>query len=347
MSLSVKTRVMLWGRAAGRCSFPGCRLNLVLDATETDDPSLVGEFCHIVADSDKGPRGNSPLTPLQRNSYGNLIVLCSIHHKLIDDQENTYTVERLHTMKQEHETFVASSLNKDLAKHQRSEEIVAGYIDEWVDRCGIDDWNVWTSWLLGGNPTVFSDRFDAIKGVSVWLLSRIWPRDEFPELRRALENFRHVLGGFLMTFDRHSRRRGDGEPMDRYQLEKFYKIPEYNEELYSKLSREYEAYVGLIDDYVYEMTRAANLVCDAVRAELLPDFRLDQGALLATRGEDMNFKTYTFRAEYQAADFPELYQGEKDFNRRRLGRDVHEGTEAEVAYLEKLANERRPPWETE
>lgn len=338
---------MLWGRAAGRCSFPGCHLDLVLDATETDDPSLVGEFCHIVAESDNGPRGRSPLTPLQRNSYGNLIVLCSVHHKQIDDQENTYTVEHLQTIKQEHEAFVKSSLDNNLTKHQHSEEIVAGYIDEWVDRCGIDDWNVWTSWLLSGNPSVIAHRFDSLKGVSVWLLSRIWPRGEFPELRSALENFRQVLGGFVMTFERHSRRRGNGEPTDRYQLEKFYKISEYNVELYSKLSREYEAYIALIDDYVYEMTRAANLVCDAVRAELLPNFRLDQGALLATRGEDINLKIYTYRAEYKAADFPQLYQGERDFNRRRLERDVHEGTEVEAAYLEKLANERRPPWETE
>jgi hypothetical protein len=338
---------MLWGRAAGRCSFSGCQLNLVQDATETDDPSLVGEFCHIVAEKENGPRGLSPLTPLQRNSYGNLIVLCNVHHKLIDDQENTYTVERLHAMKHEHEAFVARSFDNNVVKHQRSEEIVAGYVDEWVNRCGIDDWNSWTSWLLSGSPSTSAERFDSLKDVSAWLLSRIWPRDEFPQVRRALENFRHVVGGFVMTFDRHSRRRGNGEPTDRYQLEKFYKIPEYNEKLYFKLAREYEAYVALIDDYVYEMTRAANLVCDGVRAELLPNFRLVEGALLATRGEDLDFKTYTFRAEYKAADFPDLYQGDKDFNRRRLERDVHEGSEAEAAYLEKLADERRPPWESE
>jgi hypothetical protein len=225
MGLTLKTRVMLWGRAAGRCSFPGCQLNLVLDATEADDPSLVGEFCHIVAEKENGPRGRSPLTSLQRDSYGNLIVLCNVHHKLIDDQKNAYTVERLHTMKHEHEAFVASSFDNNVVKHQRSEEIVAGYVDEWVDRCGIDDWNTWTSWLLSGSPSISAERFDSLKGVSAWLLSRIWPRDEFPEVRRALENFRHVVGGFVMTFDRHSRRRGDGEPTDRYQLEKFYKIP--------------------------------------------------------------------------------------------------------------------------
>ena len=61
---------------------------------------------------------------------------------------------------------------------------------------------------------------------------------------------------------------------------------------------------------------------------------------------DMNFNTYTYRPEYSAPDLPELYQGDKDFNRRRLTRDVYEGTEAEATYLEKLAEERRPPWET-
>jgi hypothetical protein len=49
---------MLWGRAAGRCSFPGCRIRLVEDATETDDPALVGENCHIVAEADGGPRAD-------------------------------------------------------------------------------------------------------------------------------------------------------------------------------------------------------------------------------------------------------------------------------------------------
>jgi hypothetical protein len=85
----MKTQKMLWGRAANRCSFPGCRRELVIDATETDDEALVGDACHIVGDSADGPRGNSSLTDEERDKYANLLLLCKVHHKEIDDQQNT------------------------------------------------------------------------------------------------------------------------------------------------------------------------------------------------------------------------------------------------------------------
>ncbi len=56
MGISLKTRKMLWGRAANRCAFRDCRKELVVDATETDDESLVGEECHIVAREEGGAK---------------------------------------------------------------------------------------------------------------------------------------------------------------------------------------------------------------------------------------------------------------------------------------------------
>ncbi len=55
MSISVKTRKMLWGKAANRCAFIDCKRELVMDETETDDPSIIGEECHIIAREDDGP----------------------------------------------------------------------------------------------------------------------------------------------------------------------------------------------------------------------------------------------------------------------------------------------------
>lgn len=54
-SLTQKTLKLLWGRAASRCAI--CKRELVMDETETDDASIVGEACHIVAESPDGPRG--------------------------------------------------------------------------------------------------------------------------------------------------------------------------------------------------------------------------------------------------------------------------------------------------
>lgn len=62
MSISLKTHKMLWGRAGSKCAFTGCRKDLVVDATETDDESVVGEECHIIARKSDGARGVSDLT---------------------------------------------------------------------------------------------------------------------------------------------------------------------------------------------------------------------------------------------------------------------------------------------
>ena len=141
MSISAKTRQMLWGFAAARCAFPDCRKRLFMDASKTDDESLIGEECHIIARAMSGPRGKSKLTSKERDEYENLILLCRIHHKQVDDQRNTYTVERLKEMKAAHEKWVQSSLQSsstmidqelinDLVELKRS----AGHVTERL--CG-------------------------------------------------------------------------------------------------------------------------------------------------------------------------------------------------------------------
>lgn len=107
MAISTRTQKMLWGKAAGRCSYPTCKEELVMEATSTDDESLIGEACHIVAKSKDGPRGDSQLSSEDRDKYPNLILMCQKHHKKIDDQFNHYTVSKLHQIKLEHERWVS------------------------------------------------------------------------------------------------------------------------------------------------------------------------------------------------------------------------------------------------
>jgi len=62
MSITLKTHKMLWGRSGNRCAMPDCRKELVMDATETDDESLIGEECHIIAESPRRPQ-RKPVNP--------------------------------------------------------------------------------------------------------------------------------------------------------------------------------------------------------------------------------------------------------------------------------------------
>jgi hypothetical protein len=72
----------------------------------------IGEVAHIVADSPRGPRGDSDSSESERISESNLILLCPTHHTLVDTDPRTYTIEVLRQMKVRHEAFVRQAFQK-------------------------------------------------------------------------------------------------------------------------------------------------------------------------------------------------------------------------------------------
>ena len=320
MGISIKTRKMIWGRSANRCNFPECRRELVMDATETDDASIVGEECHIVAREKNGPRGISDLDEEQRDKYNNLLLLCSVHHKLIDDQPITYPIEKLLQMKINHEEWVRSSLGFDVQK-QKEDEVYSAYIEEWCCLIDINNWEAWSSWVLGcGQPRISIEMIKKLEELKAWLLSRIWPR-RYHELESAFENFRWVLEDFYKVFTEHAL-----EKRDMFVTEKFYKIDEWNSELYSHLHKEFIFHVDLVQDLMFELTRAANYICDKVRRFIIPSFRIKEGVLLVTYGPCMDMSFKTVRTEYRGDERILIpYPGLIDFKIVRKNRDRHFG----------------------
>lgn len=106
-----KEKKALTLKSGNLCAFPRCGRKLVEPETEDDDPAIVGEIAHIVADSRQGPRGDSPLSDEERSKQSNLILLCSNHHSIIDKQKHTYSVQVLRQMKADHEAFVERQLS--------------------------------------------------------------------------------------------------------------------------------------------------------------------------------------------------------------------------------------------
>ena len=91
----------LFAKSGNVCAFPGCTHELV-----TDDNLFVAEVCHIKAANPRGARYNPSSLNKDRRSYNNLMILCHAHHRRIDSDPKTYTVERLSQMKAEHESLV-------------------------------------------------------------------------------------------------------------------------------------------------------------------------------------------------------------------------------------------------
>lgn len=111
MPASYQAKLIVWTKAAGRCSFPDCRQQLVL-VPEPSNSIPLGEVAHIVAEQPEGPRGDHPLAIEHRNHPPNLMLLCPNHHTEIDKAPQTYTVERLREFKLRHENWVRQSLDR-------------------------------------------------------------------------------------------------------------------------------------------------------------------------------------------------------------------------------------------
>lgn len=113
-SIPIKDIKILCMRSGNRCAFPKCNKVLVEDKTEYDDESIVADIAHIKGEKPKAPRYDKNMADKEKNSYSNLILLCKIHHKLIDDQLNTYPVEKLLNMKSSHEKLMIESTKKEV-----------------------------------------------------------------------------------------------------------------------------------------------------------------------------------------------------------------------------------------
>lgn len=110
MAISDKTRKILWGRSGNRCAI--CRHRLVIEETDLDTDSVVGDECHIRSGASAGPRHDAGFDTQRIDDLANLLLLCRVHHKMVDDQFETYTTELLHTIRLNHGRWVESKFRE-------------------------------------------------------------------------------------------------------------------------------------------------------------------------------------------------------------------------------------------
>ena len=100
------TQNELWGKAAGRCQFPGCN-KLLYCSDITLEPVIIAEKAHIYSFSELGPRGHDGIGHEQINNIDNLMLLCETCHTTIDNKNGRrYPIEVLEKWKRDHETRV-------------------------------------------------------------------------------------------------------------------------------------------------------------------------------------------------------------------------------------------------
>jgi hypothetical protein len=110
MSITTKTRKILWGRSGNRCAI--CKTELVLEKDPFNRNLNIGEECHIISKRDNGPR-HQEKKDFDYDDSENLLLLCCNHHTMIDEQVEKFPVEKLIEIKKQHEEWVKTNLDNE------------------------------------------------------------------------------------------------------------------------------------------------------------------------------------------------------------------------------------------
>ena len=136
MAISKPDIGRLWGRAAGRCSFPTCGIDCLpfLDACV---PTVIGEMAHVIPRSPSGARGHAEAGS---DSYSNLILLCPTHHTMVDKaSDGKFPEETLLKWKADHESHIKALLTSPVFPDRSS-------LDNFVRPKLIENRVCWTTY---------------------------------------------------------------------------------------------------------------------------------------------------------------------------------------------------------
>lgn len=98
----------------GRCMFRGCGQRLDVDEL-TGYEGNYGYLAHITASSTKGPRGTLYLSPLLSNEPSNVLLLCDVHHRLVDRIASSYYPTPVLTKMREEHIYLSNKLLDSLS----------------------------------------------------------------------------------------------------------------------------------------------------------------------------------------------------------------------------------------
>ncbi len=245
-----------------------CRKQLVADASEAvpSKAILLGENCHIVAESEGGPRGKSDLSEKDRNRYPNLILLCANHHTTIDQDPDSWSIEKLHQIKADHEIWVETQLTE--INLSRSDVLYSQLVNSASDNLYLNNWEAISDHAIRG--LLFND---FVEGAGIFgkdVFKTIWPGDKV-ELELAIKNLAERVDAYIKHFISLSYLRDDNVWVEDKHWKKTWRE---DFDKYADRSKKWEQTAA---NLLANIVVALNEFSDAVRANLNPDFFLLQG----------------------------------------------------------------------
>lgn len=120
-SVSPKTKIILWSKAAGRCQFENCLEVLNIDKIRKTDNNAA-YIAHIYGYAEGSERYDKILSPKLETDISNLMLLCDGCHRRIDEKGiggKNYSASILTEMKRIHEERIEllASIKPNMDSH--------------------------------------------------------------------------------------------------------------------------------------------------------------------------------------------------------------------------------------
>jgi hypothetical protein len=246
-----KTKILAAKRVNFLCSYPECRCLTVSSSQEGNNKfSSIGEAAHICANSKGGKRYDKSMSSKERKSVDNCIWLCKTHARLIDTDENKYTVEVLRQWKKDTEEYVSKVVQDGLKKYENSMFL----FEKWYDKFMIDKWDVITDYLLQPVPKMRLEIFNSFRESVIWLSKNIHLiKDNV--LNESVSSFSSILTALLDEFEKYCEINNN----------LLITIPDRHDNYIYQNENEYNDHTDLIFELGFELTKSINYICNILR----------------------------------------------------------------------------------
>jgi hypothetical protein len=93
--------------SGNQCAFPGCTNPVTYQEAPGEQPVTLAQRAHIVGVGRQGPRSKEAPLSDDPDAVENLLLLCGVHHPIVDNNPRIYSVEVLAKFKTDHEARMA------------------------------------------------------------------------------------------------------------------------------------------------------------------------------------------------------------------------------------------------
>jgi hypothetical protein len=204
-----------------------------------------------------------------RNRYPNLILLCSEHHTIIDQDPQTWPIEKLYQTKADHELWVETQLTEE--EEDSATKLYSNLVNLATEGLFLGSWDWFSDHAI--RLLLYKNFVDGVDEFWLQVQKAIWP-GKYPELEEAIKN----LGDRASTYTRHFMNnamiRNDDFFMEDKTWSKRYN-PKYD--IYLERSKDWQNKSTIL---LHNLVVALNEFADAVRKYLNPNYFFFQGKFI-------------------------------------------------------------------